>query len=115
MLGRSDAYAAPDSITKENAAPVTEDRKKSKAIISSVKCRNTSATCRAFAIMKPMDRLIQQAELFGRLPTKKAISQSESRFDAFKAGFADKAECCDNSVTHTERKHPDATHQRATG
>ncbi|WP_181012024.1 hypothetical protein [Bosea psychrotolerans] len=115
MLGRSDACAAPDSIARENAAPATEDRKKSKAIISSVKCRNASATCRAFAIMKPMERLIQQAELFGSLLMKRAISRSESRFDAFKTGFADKAECCDISVTHTGRERPDATHQRVMG
>jgi hypothetical protein len=65
--------------------------------------------------MKPVDRLIQQAELFGRLPMKRAIPQSESRFDALKTCCADKAECCDISVTHTGRKRPDATHQRVTG
>jgi hypothetical protein len=65
--------------------------------------------------MKPMERLIQQAELFGKLLMKRAITQLESRFDAFETCFIDKAECCDISVTHTGRTRLDATLQRVTG
>jgi hypothetical protein len=65
----------------DRAAPVSEKRKLSKAIICSVEDRTTHAR-RVSVTMKAVERLFQQDELFGTSLNKQAEVGYKRSFDA---------------------------------